>query len=47
MNHYQRTAWGHFTVRRLERAHGEDAVRAAWGAPSRALRAPLPSSNGG
>ena len=33
MNHYQRTAWGHFTVRRLERAHGEDAVRAAWGPP--------------
>ena len=31
MNHYQRTAWGHFTVRRLERAHGEAAVRAAWG----------------
>ena len=33
MSHYQRTAWGHFTVRRLERAHGEDAVRAAWGRP--------------
>ena len=33
MNHYQRTAWGHFTVRRLERAHGEVAVRAAWGPP--------------
>ena len=31
MNHYQRTAWAHFTVRRLERAHGEAAVRAAWG----------------
>ncbi len=30
MNHYQRTAWGHFTVRRLERVHGEEAVRAAW-----------------
>jgi hypothetical protein len=38
MNHYQRTAWGHFTVRRLERIHGEAAVRAAWnppGTPSR------------
>ncbi|HQR30429.1 MAG TPA: EcsC family protein [Anaeromyxobacteraceae bacterium] len=38
MNHYQRTAWGHFTVRRLSRAHGEEAVRAAWGPPIRALR---------
>jgi len=47
MSHYQRTAWGHFTVRRLERTYGEVAVRAAWGAPSRALRPPLPSSNGG
>ena len=33
MNHYQRTAWAHFTVRRLERVHGEEAVRAAWGPP--------------
>jgi len=33
MNHYQRTAWGHFTVRRLERLHGEAAVRTAWGPP--------------
>jgi EcsC protein family len=35
MHHYQRTAWGHFTVRRLERVHGEAAVRAAWGPPGR------------
>lgn len=35
MSHYQRTAWGHFTVRRLERIHGEAAVRAAWGPPGR------------
>jgi hypothetical protein len=33
MHHYQRTAWGHFTVRRLERLHGEEAVRTAWGPP--------------
>lgn len=33
MNHYQRTAWGHFTVRRLERLYGGAAVRAAWGPP--------------
>jgi hypothetical protein len=39
MNHYQRTAWAHFTVRRLERRHGETTVRAAWEAhgPRRAL----------
>ena len=30
MQHYQQTAWAHFTVRRLERAHGEQAVRAAY-----------------
>ncbi len=30
MHHYQRTAWGHFTVRRLERRHGPDAIRASW-----------------
>jgi hypothetical protein len=46
MSHYQRTAWGHFTVRRLERAHGEAAVRAAWGAPFRALRTGTRSPNG-
>jgi hypothetical protein len=39
MNHYQRTAWAHFTVRRLERAHGEAAVRAAWGPPGKQLPA--------
>jgi hypothetical protein len=33
MNHYQRTAWAHFTVRRLSRQHGEEAVKAAWGPP--------------
>jgi hypothetical protein len=43
MNHYQRTAWGHFTVRRLERAHGEAAVRAAWGLPEAARRPVLRS----
>ncbi|HUL59440.1 MAG TPA: EcsC family protein [Anaeromyxobacteraceae bacterium] len=30
MSHYQETAWAHFTVRRLERAHGAEAVRAAY-----------------
>jgi EcsC protein family len=30
MTHYQDTAWAHFTVRRLERVHGADAVRAAF-----------------
>jgi hypothetical protein len=30
INHYQDMARGHFTVRRLERAHGADAVRAAY-----------------
>ena len=39
MNHYQRTAWGHFTVRRLERTHGVDAVRAAWDRLAPALAA--------
>ena len=29
MAHYQETAWAHFTVRRLERAHGAEVVRAA------------------
>lgn len=32
IHHYQETAWAHFAVRRLERAHGAEAVRAAWGA---------------
>jgi hypothetical protein len=27
MNHFQDVAWGHFTVRRLERVHGEKTVR--------------------
>jgi hypothetical protein len=31
MSHYQDTAWAHFTVRRLERAHGHEPVRRAWG----------------
>jgi hypothetical protein len=30
INHYQDTAWAHFTIRRLERAHGPDAVRLAY-----------------
>jgi hypothetical protein len=30
MSHYQETAWAHFTVRRLEREHGAEAVRAAY-----------------
>lgn len=30
IDHYQETAWAHFTVRRLEREHGPDAVRAAY-----------------
>ena len=30
MNHYQTLARGHFTVRRLERVYGTDAVRAAY-----------------
>jgi hypothetical protein len=30
VNHYQDVARAHFTVRRLERTHGEDAVRRAW-----------------
>lgn len=32
VNHYQDTAWAHFTVRRLERTHGEDEVREAYAA---------------
>lgn len=27
IQHYQKTAWGHFTVRRLERRYGEEEVR--------------------
>lgn len=30
IQHYQKTAWGHFTVRRLERTYGEDEVRRAY-----------------
>jgi hypothetical protein len=30
MDHYQEAAWAHFTVRRLERAHGLEAVRRAY-----------------
>jgi hypothetical protein len=30
INHYQDMAWGHFTVRRLERSHGADEVRRTW-----------------
>lgn len=32
VGHYQRTAWGHFTVRRLERRYGAEEVRSAWDA---------------
>ena len=30
MSHFQDVSRGHFTVRRLERAYGQDVVRAAW-----------------
>jgi EcsC family protein len=30
IQHYQKTAWGHFTVRRLERAYGAEEVRRAY-----------------
>ena len=30
MNHFQRVAEGHFAIRRLERAYGQQAVRAAY-----------------
>lgn len=30
ISHYQDTAWAHFTIRRLERAQGADAVRLAY-----------------
>lgn len=33
IRHYQDVAWAHFTVRRLERAHGADAVRRAYERP--------------
>jgi len=33
MEHYQSVAWGHFTVRRLERIHGAEAVHASHAAP--------------
>ena len=33
INHYQDTAWAHFTMRRLERAHGADPVRLAYEGP--------------
>ena len=32
VDHFQNMARGHFTVRRLERQHGPDAVRGAYGA---------------
>jgi hypothetical protein len=32
LNHYQDVAWAHFSIRRLERAHGAEAVRAAYSA---------------
>lgn len=33
MNHYQNIAWAHFTIRRLEREHGSEAVRSAYERP--------------
>jgi hypothetical protein len=30
ISHYQDTAWAHFTVRRLERAHGPEKVRSVY-----------------
>jgi hypothetical protein len=33
MRHYQEVAWAHFTVRRLERAHGAEEVRQAYRSP--------------
>jgi hypothetical protein len=30
MAHYQSAAWGHFTVRRLERAHGSERIQTAY-----------------
>jgi hypothetical protein len=33
IHHFQETAWAHFTVRRLERAHGTVAIRSAWAGP--------------
>ncbi|MBP6690778.1 MAG: EcsC family protein [Xanthomonadales bacterium] len=35
MDHFQAVSRGHFTVRRLERRYGEEAVRAAWQAVGR------------
>jgi hypothetical protein len=32
LSHYQDVAWAHFSVRRLERVHGPEAVRAAYDA---------------
>jgi hypothetical protein len=40
VNHYQDTAWAHFTVRRLERAHGTEAVREAYAGAGVAARTP-------
>ena len=37
IDHFQTMARGHFTVRRLERQHGVDAVREAYGALDRPL----------
>ena len=41
MEHYINLARGHFTIRRLERAYGRDAVRAASGVTNRAADAPF------
>ncbi|HTT70612.1 MAG TPA: EcsC family protein [Anaeromyxobacteraceae bacterium] len=38
LRHYQEAAWAHFTVRRLERIHGAEAVEAAYRAAPGVLR---------
>ncbi len=34
IDHFQDMAWGHFTVRRLERIYGQATVRSAWDRPA-------------
>ena len=41
MQHYQRTAWGHFTIRRLERIEGGPIHAAMAGNDQRAVRGRL------
>jgi hypothetical protein len=44
IGHYQDMARGHFIVRRLERAHGPEAVREAYEALPATLRGSSPSA---